>query len=187
LSARPFVVVLRPLPGSPAASQGSFKLEAVGSAPVDNDQRIPAPSTPPVPVCTAPIMVAPSDGSVTAVQARISRDVAAGAAFAGDTICLSGVFRAPIHVRKKFSSHRLTIARAPGVAATFNLAGRPPNFKSDSDPNAHDNTDLGAIEVGDSRDVEIYGLTIENWISSNPNLAPAGIYITTTGTDPSDA
>ena len=173
------------LPSSPPVSQSSFRLEAAGSVPVDNDQLIPAPSTPPAPVCTAPIVAAPSNGSVAVLQRRIDLDVAAGAAFQGDTICLSGVFRAPIHVRGKVSSHRLTIARAPGAAATFNLAGRAPNLSTDGDPNAHDNTDLGAIEIGDSRDVEAYGLTIENWSSANPALVPAGIYVTSTRTDPS--
>lgn len=172
------------LPGPPPVSQSSFKLEPVGSAPVDNDQRIPAASTPPAPVCTQPVLTAPGDGSVTALQQRIDRDVAAGTAFGGDTICLRGVFRAPIHVRGKIGSQRLTIARAPGATATFNLAGRAPSLSQDGDPNAHDNGDLGAIEVADSRDVEIYGLTVENWATADPNLAPAGIYVTTTRTDP---
>jgi hypothetical protein len=172
------------LPGAPPVSQSSFGLEAVGSAPVDNDGLIPAPSTPAVPVCTEPVLTAPADGDVTALQARIDKDVATGTAFKGDTICLTGTFRAPIHVREKFSTHLLTIASAPGAPATFNLAGRAPNYNSDNDPNEYDNGDLGAIEVGDSRDVEIYGLTIENWETSNVNLAPAGIYVTTTRTDP---
>ena len=44
------------------------------------------------------------------MQTRINADVAAGAPFKGDTICLSGTFRAPVHVRGKFSAPVLTIA-----------------------------------------------------------------------------
>jgi hypothetical protein len=183
LSLAPTAGAVPSLPGAPPVTQSSFQLEAVGSLPVDNDQRIPAPSTPPPPVCTAPILTAPSDGAITALQARIDNDVAAGVAFKGDTICLNGTFRAPIHVREKFSTELLTIASAPGAAATFDLAGRAPSYSTDNDPNEFDNGDLGAIEVGDSRDVEIYGLTIENWKTSDINLAPAGIYVTTTRTD----
>jgi hypothetical protein len=167
------------IPSAPPVSQTDhqFGLEATGSRPVDNDGRIPAPSTPAVPVCTT-TFAAPSSGSVVAVQTRINTDVSAGASFKGDTICLSGTFRAPLHVRGKFSTPSLTIARAPSASATFNLAGRPVQV-GDEDPNAHDNTDIGAIEVGDSRDVEIYGLTIENWATSSAAFAPAGIYVTT--------
>jgi hypothetical protein len=167
------------IPSVPPVSQtdGQFALEPAGSLPVDNDGRIPSPSTPPAPVCTT-TLTAPSSGSVVAVQARIDADVAAGASFTGDTICLSGTFRAPLHVRGKFSTAELTIARAPGTSATFDLTGRPVQV-GDEDPNAHDNTDVGAIEVGDSRDVEIYGLTIENWATSSAAFAPAGIYVTT--------
>jgi hypothetical protein len=166
------------IPAAPPVSQTArqFALEPAGSRPVDNDGRIPAPSTPAGPVCTI-TLTAPSNGSVASVQARINADVAAGASFKGDTICLSGTFRAPVHVRGKFSGAALTVAAAPGKSATFNLAGRPVHA-GDEDPNAHDNGDVGVIEVADSRDVEIYGLTIENWSTSSAAFAPAGIYVT---------
>ncbi len=171
------------LAGPPPVSASAFPLEALGSAPVDNDLRIPAPATPASPACTV-TLAAPSNGNVAALQARINADVAKGASFAGDTICLSGTFRAPIHVRSKISTARLTIARAPGAIAVFDLTGRPP-LSSDEDPGAHDGTDVGAIEIGGSRDVEVYGLTVRNWITNNPGLTPAGIYVTTTRADAS--
>jgi hypothetical protein len=164
------------LPGPPPVSQSAFKFEPAASKPVDNDQAIPKPTAPTAPTCTV-TLAAPSNGAVTAVQNRINSDVAVGSAFKGDTICLTGTYRAPIHVRGKFSTALLTIASAPGSTAVFNLAGRPPTT-ADEDPNAHDNTDVGVVELGDSRDVEIYGLTIENWVTTSANFVPAGIYVT---------
>lgn len=164
------------LPGAPPVSQSSFVLEAAGSRPVDNDHKIPGPSTPTRPACTVTI-AAPSGGAVTAVQARINGDVAAGSAFTGDTICLSGVFTAPIHVRSKFSTALLTIASAPGATASFDLAGRPPRA-SDEDQSSPNPNEVGAIEIGGSRDVELYGLTVENWITTaGATFVPAGIYV----------
>jgi TolB protein len=171
------------LPGPPPISRSAFPLESVGSTPVDNDGRIPAPATPLAPACTV-TLVAPSDGDVSALQARIDADVAKGASFTGDTICLRGTFRAPIHVRSKISTARLTIASARSATAVFDLTGRPPQA-SDEDPGAHDNTDVGAIEIGGSRDVEVYGVTVRNWVTSDPALTPAGIYVTTTRADAS--
>jgi hypothetical protein len=169
------------LPGAPPIRASAFPLEAVGVKPVDNDSRIPAPGTPMAPVCTV-TLAAPSDGNVAALQARINADVAQGASFSGDTICLSGTFRAPIHIRSKISTARLTIAHAPSATAVFDLNGRAP-LASDEDPGAHDSTDVGAIEVGGSRDVEIYGITVRNWATSSPGITPAGIYVTTTRAD----
>jgi hypothetical protein len=171
------------LPGPPPISRSAFPLEAAGSKPVDNDGRIPAPGTPPTPVCTV-TLAAPGDGGVAALQARIDADVAKGTSFAGDTICLRGTFRAPIHVRAKISTARLTIARAPSATAVFDLSGRAPRA-SDEDPGAHDNTEVGAIEISGSRDVEVYGVTVRNWVTSNPAITPAGIYVTTTRADAS--
>lgn len=156
-------------------------MDAAGVAPVDGDGRIPAPSTPAAPACTRTFL-APSSGSVAAVQAQIDADVARGASFVGDTICLSGTFRAPIHVRAKFSRARLTIARAPSASATFDLSGRPA-VAGDGDPGSHDVADVGAIEIGNSRDVELYGLTVRNWTTGDRSLTPAGIYVTTTRAD----
>src|SRR5437588_7006405 len=73
------------LPGAPPVTQSAFVLEPPGSRPVDNDRKIPAPSTPVRPACRVTIP-APSGGAVTAVQQRIDADVAAGSAFNGDTI-----------------------------------------------------------------------------------------------------
>ncbi len=164
------------LPGAPPVSASAFPLEAAGRPPVDNDRRIPAPATPPRPVCSV-TLTAPAGGAVTQVQQRIDADVAAGSGFTGDTICLSGIFRQPLHVRGKASQALLTIAAAPGTTATFDLSGRPPQ-SSDEDPSSVNPNEIGAIEIGGSRDVELYGLTIEHWISSaGATFVPAGIYV----------
>lgn len=80
-----------------------------------------------------------------------------------------------LHIWSKISTPLPEVAPAPGETATLNLGTVQ---STDTDPNQYW-SDTGAISIVDSRNVEIYGLTIENYSYDGPAQTPAGIYITT--------
>ena len=94
------------------------------------------------------------------------------------------------------TSGRLPGRRVPAAAACLvedddapTSRSRPPRARpqhldlgsvqpADIDPNQYW-SDAGGVSVVDSRSVEIYGLTIENYTSDGTSQVPAGIYVTT--------
>jgi hypothetical protein len=90
-------------------------------------------------------------------------------------VCLAGTFTDPLHVWSKTSTALLEIAPAPGEAATLDLGTVQ---SSDTDPNQYW-SDTGGISIVDSRIVEVYGLTVENYTYDGTAQSPAGIYVTT--------
>jgi hypothetical protein len=91
------------------------------------------------------------------------------------TVCLSGVFTNPLQVWSKTTTALLEVAPAPGDTATFDLGTVQP---ADTNPNQYW-SDSGGISIVDSRSVEIYGLTVENYTFDGTGHVPAGIYVTT--------
>jgi hypothetical protein len=90
------------------------------------------------------------------------------------TVCLSGTFGQPLHVWSKSSTALLELAPEPGQAATLDLGQVQ---AADTDPNQFW-SDTGGVSIVDSRSVEVYGLTVENYTFDGPAQVPAGIYVT---------
>lgn len=168
-------VVAQPTPPVTAAD---FPIEPQGQAPVDGDGLIPNPTTP-----TGEPVAAPSSCTVTFASGSGSTSATINAWIAteenvitGDTVvCLSGTFSNPLHVWSKTSTALLEIAPAPGDSATFDLGTVQ---SADTNPNQYW-SDTGGISIVDSRSVEIYGLTVENYTFDGTAQSPAGIYVTT--------
>jgi hypothetical protein len=161
----------------PPVTATAFPVEPQGSAPADGDGLIPNPQTPSgVPVG------APSSCTVTFSSAggSTSADVNSWIASnensitATTVVCLSGTFGDPIHVWSKSSAALLEIAPEPGSAATLDLGQVQP---ADTNPNQYW-SDSGGVSIVDSRSVEIYGLTVENYTWDGTAHSPAGIYVT---------
>jgi hypothetical protein len=162
---------------TPPVSASSFPIEPSGTAPADGDGLIPNPATP-----TGAAIARPSSCTVTfastsgATSATVNSWIASNEnSITGTTvICLSGVFTNPIQVWSKSSTALLEIAPAPGATATLDLGTVA---AADTNPNQFW-ADSGGVSLVDSRSVEIYGLTIENYTWNGTGHSPAGIYVT---------
>jgi hypothetical protein len=161
----------------PPVTASAFPIEPEGTAPADGDGLIPNPQSPSgVPVsapgsCT--VTFSSASGSTSAdVNSWIASNE--NSITATTVVCLSGTFDDPIHVWSKSSAALLEIAPEPGSAAALDLGEVRP---ADTNPNQYW-ADSGAISVVDSRSVEIYGLTVENYTWDGTAHSPAGIYVT---------
>ncbi|MGD0684224.1 MAG: hypothetical protein ABSA03_03820 [Streptosporangiaceae bacterium] len=161
----------------PPVTASAFPIEPEGTAPADGDGLIPNPQTPSgVPIgapgsCT--LTFSSASGSTSAdVNSWIASNE--NSITATTVVCLSGTFSDPIHVWGKSSAALLEIAPEPGSAATLDLGEVR---SADTDPNQYW-SDSGGISIVDSRSVEIYGLTVENYTWDGTAHTPAGIYVT---------
>ena len=161
----------------PPVTASAFPIEPAGTAPADGDGLIPNPQTPSgVPIgapgsCT--VTFSSAGGSTSAgVNSWIASNE--NSITATTVVCLSGTFSGPIHVWSKSSAALLEIAPEPGSAATLDLGEVRP---ADTNPNQYW-PDSGGISIVDSRGVEIYGLTVENYTWDGTGHSPAGIYVT---------
>jgi hypothetical protein len=176
--ARPGVIAHLVTQPTPPVTVGDFPIEPQGQAPVDNDGLIPNPLTP-----TGSPIAAPAACTVTfsssggATSATVNGWIAANEnTIAGATVvCLSGTFTNPLQIWSKTSTALLEVAPAPGQTATFDLGTVQ---AADTNPNQYW-SDSGGISIVDSRSVEIYGLTVENYSYDGTGHVPAGIYVTT--------
>jgi hypothetical protein len=162
---------------TPPVTASSFPMEPQGTAPADGDGLIPNPQTPtgapagPPGSCT--VTFASESGSTSAtVNTWIASNE--NAITATTVVCLSGTFTDPIHVWSKSSTALLEIAPAPGASATLDLGEVA---AADTNPNQYW-SDSGGVSIVDSRSVEIYGLTVENYTWDGTAHSPAGIYVT---------
>jgi hypothetical protein len=162
---------------APPVTARSFPLEPEGTIPADGDGLIPNPQTPtggpagPPASCT--VTFSSASGSTSAdVNAWISGHE--NSITATTVVCLSGTFTDPIHVWGKSSTALLEIAPAPGATATLNLGEVA---AADTNRNQYW-PDSGGVSIVDSRSVEIYGLTVENYTWDGTAHSPAGIYVT---------
>ncbi len=162
---------------APPISASAFPMEPAGTAPVDGDGLIPNPATP-----TGAPVAAPSSCGVTfssasgATSASVNAWIAANEnSLSGPTVlCLSGTFTGPIQVWSKSSTELLEIAPAPGSSATLSLG-----TVAAADTNQNQFwADSGGVSIVDSRSVEIYGLTVQNYTWNGTGHSPAGIYVT---------
>jgi hypothetical protein len=172
----------RPGPGvitqpPPPITASSFPIEPEGTAPADGDGLIPNPQTP-----TGAPVGPPSSCSVTfsSASGATSADVNAwitaneNSITSTTVVCLAGTFTSPVHVWSKSSTALLEIAPEPGSAATLDLGEVA---AADTNPNQYW-SDSGGVSIVDSRSVEIYGLTVENYTWDGTAHTPAGIYVT---------
>lgn len=161
----------------PPVSASDFPIEPAHVAPTPGDGLIPNPRTP-----TGSALRRPSSCSVTfrSAQGATSDTVNAWIEANEDTItatttvCLAGTFTRPLHVWSKSSPALLVIAPAPGGRATLDLGQAVP---ADTGPNQYW-SDAGGMSIVDSRGVEVYGLTIENYTTDGTHESPAGVYVT---------
>ncbi|MFZ0665724.1 MAG: hypothetical protein WAM97_08205 [Acidimicrobiales bacterium] len=170
----------------PPVNASEFPIEPANQAPSDGDGLIPNAATP-----TGSPVQAPSTCTTTfssssgATSATVNSWIGTNENSITETtvVCLSGTFTSPIHVWSKSSTPLLEIAPAPSGSATLDLGTVQ---AADTDPNQYWQ-DSGGISIVDSRSVEIYGLTIENYTFDGTAHVPAGIYVTarsdTTNTD----
>jgi hypothetical protein len=162
---------------APPVTASAFPLEPAGTPPADGDGLIPNPATP-----TGSAIAPPSSCTVTfasangATSATVNSWIAANENSIATTtvLCLSGTFTGPIHVWSKSSTALLEIAPAPGATATLDLGQVQ---AADTNPNQFFG-DSGGVSIVDSRSVEIYGLTVENYTFDGTAHSPAGIYVT---------
>ncbi len=160
----------------PPVTSSSFPEESQGAAPVDGDGLIPNPQTP-----TGQPISAPTSCTVEfdATSGDTAADVNTWIASNENTItttttvCLTGTFTSPIHVWSKDSKALLVLAPAPGQSATLDLGTAK---QKDVDPNEYE-SDAGGISLVDSRSVEVYGLTIENYMFDGTAQTPSGILV----------
>jgi hypothetical protein len=163
---------------TPPVTSADFPIEPQGQAPVDGDGLIPNPVTPTgVPMSVPQSCTVTFDSTSGATSATVNAWIAAQEnTITGPTVvCLSGTFDNPLQVWSKTSTALLEVAPEPGETATFDLGTVQP---SDSNPNQYW-SDSGGVSIVDSRSVEIYGLTVENYTFDGPDESPAGIYVTT--------
>jgi hypothetical protein len=162
---------------TPPVTASSFPVEPQGTAPADNDGLIPNPQTPtgaPIgPPASCTVTFASSSGSTSAdVNAWIASNE--NSITATTVVCLSGTFTDPVQVWSKSSTALLEIAPAPGATATLDLGEVQ---AADTNRNQYW-SDSGGVSIVDSRSVEIYGLTVENYTWNGTAHSPAGIYVT---------
>lgn len=112
-------------------------------------------------------------GSVTAatVDAWIAADE--NTITAPTTLCLSGTFTSPLDIWSKTTTSLLEVASEPGSQAVFDLGSAT---AAQEDPNQYED-DSGGVSIVDSRGVEVYGLTVEDYITDGTALTPAGILV----------
>lgn len=162
---------------APPVSASAFPIEPAGTAPADNDGLIPNPSTP-----TGAAIAPPASCTVTfastsgATSATVNAWIAANenSISATTVLCLTGTFTSPIQVWGKYSTALLELAPAPGTSATLDLGTVT---AADTNPNQFWQ-DSGGVSIVDSRSVEIYGLTVQNYTWAGTGHSPAGIYVT---------
>jgi phage terminase large subunit-like protein len=162
---------------APPVTASSFPEEPSGTPPADGDGLIPNPATPTGAPAAAPGSCTITFSSATgSTSATVNSWIAAheNAISATTVVCLSGTFTAPIHVWSKSSTALLEVAPAPGATATLDLGTVA---AADTSPNQYWQ-DSGGVSIVDSRSVEIYGLTIENYTFDGTGHSPAGIYVT---------
>jgi hypothetical protein len=172
----------RPLPPAvaeptPPVSSSDFVIEPTGRAPVDNDGLIPNPLTPtgarigPPKACTVTFASAHGTTSAT-VNSWVSGHQ--DSIRAATVVCLAGVFTSPLHIWDKTSTALLELGPAPGAHATLDLG-----VANGGDVNSNEYwSGAGGLSIVDSRSVEIYGLTVENYTFAGEAQTPAGIYVT---------
>ena len=162
---------------APPVTASSFPVEPAGTAPADGDGLIPNPATPAgvqvAPPASCTVTFASSGGSTSAT---VNSWIAAheNSISATTVVCLSGTFTSPVQVWSKSSTALLEIAPAPGATATLDLGLLA---AADTNPNEYFG-DSGGVSIVDSRSVEIYGLTVENYTFDGTAHSPAGIYVT---------
>jgi hypothetical protein len=162
---------------APPITANSFPLEPAGQAPADGDKLIPNPQTPtgspigPPSSCTVTFSSASGDTSADVNSWITSNE---NSITTTTVVCLSGTFTSPIHVWSKSSMALLEIAPEPGSSATLDLGTVA---AADTNPNQYW-SDSGGVSIVDSRSVEIYGLTVENYNWNGTAHSPAGIYVT---------
>jgi hypothetical protein len=163
---------------TPPVSAGDFAIEPQGRAPVDGDGFIPNPVTPAGSPIGPPTSCTHSFASASgATSATVNAWIAANenTITAPTVLCLAGTFDNPLQIWSKTTTALLEVAPTPGQTATFDLATVQ---AADTNPNQYW-SDSGGISIVDSRSVEIYGLTVENYTFDGPGHVPAGIYVTT--------
>ena len=162
----------------PPVTASAFPVEPAGTAPADGDGLIPNPQTPagspigPPGSCTRTFAAAAGGSTSAAVNAWIAANE--NALTATTVVCLSGTFTTPVHVWSKSSMALLEIAPAPGATATLSLGQVA---AGDTNPNQFW-SDSGGVSIVNSRSVEIYGLTVQNYTWNGTGHSPAGIYVT---------
>ncbi len=162
---------------APPVSASSFPVEPAGTAPADGDGLIPNPATP-----TGAVITPPSSCAVTFVSSAGATSATVNAWIASNensitrttVLCLAGTFTGPIQVWSKSSTALLEIAPAPESVATLSLSTV---IAADTNPNQFW-ADSGGVSIVDSRSVEIYGLTVQNYTWNGTGHSPAGIYVT---------
>ncbi|MGA2210786.1 MAG: hypothetical protein ABSH30_14240 [Acidimicrobiales bacterium] len=163
---------------TPPVSASDFPIEPQGQAPADGDGLIPNPVTPTGSPIGPPSSCTQSFASASgATSATVNAWIAANenTITAPTVLCLAGTFDNPLQIWSKSSTALLEVAPAPGQAAVFDLGTVQ---AADTNPNQYW-SDSGGISIVDSRSVEIYGLTVENYTFDGPGHVPAGIYVTT--------
>ncbi len=144
--------------------------------PADGDGLIPNPATPTGSQAAAPtsctvIFASASGGTSAMINSWIAKNE--NSITSTTVVCLAGTFTSPIHVWSKYSAALLEIAPEPGNTATLKLGQVA---ASDINPNEYSG-DAGGVSIVDSRSVEIYGLTIENYTTDGTTYTPAGILV----------
>ncbi|MHB8457138.1 MAG: hypothetical protein ACYDBS_05545, partial [Acidimicrobiales bacterium] len=168
-------IVRQPVPPITASS---FHIEPVGKVPSDGNGMIPNSKTP---TGSGPGPVKPcnyvANAAAGATSAAVNRLIAAkeNSITKRYVICLSGTFTAPIHVWSKWTEALLVIEAEPGSSASI----RPGQVRAwQVNRNDHDGGIVGAVDLTDSRDVEVEGLSISGYWTNGPTFAPAGILVT---------
>lgn len=162
----------------PPVSARAFRFEPAGRTPRDGDGLIPNAATPngaaPGPVRSCSVTERASQGAtsagVNALVARVENTIRRRY-----VICLVGVFHDPIEVWSKWTSALLVIETRPGARASLHLGAVEP---SQVNPNDHDGGVVGGVDLTDSRDVEVEGLSISGYHSDGPDFTPSGILVT---------
>jgi hypothetical protein len=162
---------------TPPVTASAFAMEATGTTPSDGDGLIPNPATPtgsPVGPPSSCDVTFSASGSVTSATVNAWIASNQNSITAPTTVCLAGTFGQPLHVWGKSSTPLLELAPEPGQTATLDLGQVQ---AADTDPNQYW-SDSGGISIVDSRSVEVYGLTVENYTFDGTAHVPAGIYVT---------
>jgi hypothetical protein len=162
---------------APPVTASSFPVEPAGTAPADGDGRIPNPQTPAgAPIGPPSSCTVTFDSASGATSADVNAWISANenSITSATVVCLAGTFTSPIQVWSKSSTALLEIAPEPGSTATLDLGEVA---AADTNPNQFW-SDSGGVSIVDSRSVEIYGLTVENYTWDGTAHSPAGIYVT---------